>query len=178
MDTSVLSVSEVLTLLGDNDVDPRFLSQLVGLFYPTDREIATHPRAQPETLEKLSHSNDAETVRLIVQNPATPPDILIRLAPEFPIDFFQNAILDLLILEDPQLLKKLKPGVLRTFLKAEDCPSSFVVWASRYGTKGDQLEILRREDVAVDVLKAVANGSHPKPAERAIDQLLELGEAW
>lgn len=178
MNISELSMSEVLTLLQDENIDPRLLDQLAGLFYPSDHEIATHPKVLPETLEKLSDSMNAETVRRIVRNPATPPDLLIRLAPRFPIDFFQNAMLDLMVLEDPNLLKKLKPGVLRTFLKAEECPSSFVVWASRFGTKGDQLEIVRSEEASLDVLRSVANGAHPKPAERAIDRLLELGETW
>jgi hypothetical protein len=55
---------------------------------------------------------------------------------------------------------------------------SWLRWAAHYGTKGDQLELLKRQELSIELLKAVANGPHPKPAERAIDRLLAAGEIW
>jgi hypothetical protein len=154
------------------------MHSLVGLHYATDRKIASHPGSLPESLEALSESSDEETIRAVAGNPATPPGALIRVASLAPLDFFQNPVLDLLILEDPSFLSKLKPGALRAFLKTDDCPLSWLQWAAHYGTKGDQLEVLKREDLPLEMLKGIANGPHPKTAERAINRLLELGETW
>jgi hypothetical protein len=154
------------------------MHRLVGLSYESDRKIAAHPDALPETLEQLSCSMDNDTVRQVAINPATPPDILLRIAPLVPMDFFKNPVLDLLTLEDPTFLSKLKPGILRAFLKQDDCPLSWLRWASCYGTKGDQLEVLTRGDLPTEILRAIANGPHPKPAERAINRLFGLGESW
>ena len=177
-DVSNLSRKEALKLVDDETADPRLLHQLVGLFYLTDRRMAAHTGALPETLAKLSNSKDPDTVREVLHNPTTPPDVLLQIAPQFPVEFFQIPLLDLLILEDPTFLTKLTPGVLRAFLREKDCPLSWLRWASHYGTKGDQLEILKREDFSIEILKAIANGPHPKPAERAINRLLEVGETW
>lgn len=154
------------------------MHQLVGLYCSADRIIASHPNILPKTLEKLAGSKDKDTVRQVARNPATPPELLIQVASLEPLDFFQNPVLDLLILEDPTFLGKLKPGVLRAFLKEKDCPSTWLRWAAHYGTKGHQLEVLTRDDLPLEILKAIANGPHPKTAERAINRLLELGETW
>lgn len=173
-----MSQKELCSLAIDECADPNRLHHLVGLFPDSDRIIAAHPATLPKTLLKLSKSPDAETIKAVLQNPATPPDLLLLMAPKFPLDFFQNPALDLLILEDPDFLRKLKPGVLRSLLKEKDCPDYWLNWACSYGNKGDQLVILKREDLPVKNLKALANSSHPKPAERAMNLLLALGETW
>ena len=178
MNFSSFTESQLIALVANENADSSALKQCVGLSYATDRLIAKHSNATQDVLERLSESSDYETRKNVICNAGTQADLLIALAPEFPMDFFSHPLLDLMILEDPQLLQKLKPGVLKAFLKADDCPNAFIQWASRHGTKGDQLEILKRDDLTVAVLKSIANGAHPKPSERAIDHLLEFGETW
>jgi hypothetical protein len=168
----------VLGRLEAADIDARTLRRLSGMYESADRLIAAHPAADPETLEQLSNSQDKATVCAVARNPSSPPGLLISIAPKAPLDFFRNPALDLLILEDPTFLSKLRPGVLRAFLRMDECPQSWLRWAANYGTKGDQLEIVKRSDVPVDILKAVASGPHSMAAERAKNSLLGMGETW
>lgn len=143
-----------------------------------NRLIASSLEAAPEQLRLLAASNDRLVRHNLILNPATPPDALIALAPEFPREFFNHPLLDLMILEDPQLLKRLQPGTLKGYLSDPDCPESFIIWACKHGTKGDQLVIMKRPNLATRWLKAIANGPHPRAAERAMDKLIDLGESW
>lgn len=142
------------------------------------RVIARSATANSEKLLLLSKSDKKFVRRNVILNPATPPDILIALAPEFPREFFDHPLLDLMILEDPRLLARLQPGTLKTYLSDPDCPESFIIWACKHGTKGDQLVIMKRPNLATRWLKAIANGPHPRAAERAMDKLIDLGESW
>jgi hypothetical protein len=177
MNFSKLSKAELRCLLDDGVLDPAVLHKLVGLDYDLDREIASRSDALPQTLQRLAEIGDDETVAALARNPICPPEILLRIAPRVPLDLFENPVLDLLLLEDPSFPKKLKPGVLRKLLANTDCPLHWLRWAAYYGTKGDQLEMLKRKDLEIELLRAIAVGPHTKPAERASNRLLELGEA-
>lgn len=150
----------------------------IGQSYEIDRAVALSPLASADVLEKLAQSNDKEIRRNIVCNIATPAHTLMLLAQEFPSEFFVHPLLDLMILEDPQLLTRLKPGVLKSFLSDPGCPESFVSWACLHGYKTDQLEILKRSDLSALQLRQIARGPHPKAAERATNRLIEMGELW
>ena len=150
----------------------------IGRCYEIDRAIASNPKASVGVLMALAESSDYETRKKVVCNIATPADALIGLAEEFPSEFFSHPLLDLMILEDPGVLRRLKPGLLKSYLNNSACPESFVLWACRYGYKADQLEILKRPDLSIEQLKCIAQGPHPKAVERAIDRLIEMGESW
>lgn len=154
------------------------LGSFIGRSYETDRAIANDPTASVDALTALAESSDFETRKNVACNIATPADVLISLAEEFPGDFFSHPLLDLMILEDPGILRRLKPGVLKSYLSDPTCPESFVLWACRHGYKTDQLEILKRPDLSVEQLKYIARGPHPKAVETAIDRLIEMGESW
>jgi hypothetical protein len=150
----------------------------IGRSYAIDRAIAASPLAKPDVLKALAESHDQQTRRNTVCNVGCPAEALISLAQEFSAEFFAHPLLDLMILEDPMLLTRLNPGVLKSFLNDPECPESFVLWACRHGHKTDQLEILKRSDLSVNQLRYIVRGSHPKAAERAIDRLIEMGESW
>lgn len=154
------------------------IAECLGRNYAMDRAIAGSSGVSEDTLERLAKSHDPGTRHQVILNVTTPAASLIDLAAEFPLEFFSHPMLDFMILEDPHLLNKLKPGVLKEFLKDPACPESFLVWACRFGNKTDQLEILKRSDLKVEWLKFIAQGAHPKPAERAMDRLIEMGEEW
>jgi len=154
------------------------LAHYIGRSYAIDRAIAASTSAKSDVLKMLAESNDQETRRNIVCNVGTPAETLISLAQEFPAEFFAHPLLDLMILEDPMLLTRLNPGVLKSFLNDPECPESFVLWACRHGHKTDQLEILKRSNLSVNQLKYIARGAHPKAAERAKNRLIEMGDAW
>lgn len=160
------------------DIDTSELAQYVGQCYVLDRAIAAFTGVPPKILLTLSKSLDSITRQNVIRNEATPADVLISLAAEFPREFFNHPLLGLLILEDPRLLHKLEPGVLKSFLNSPECPESFLLWACRHGYKTDQMEILKRSDLKVEWLQLIARGAHPKPAERAMDHLVEMGKSW
>ncbi len=173
-----MSAKLFLEKLAQGDIRIEDLEAHRGQTYDIDRLIAACPVATPGLLANLAKSLDKETRRLVICNPGTTVDILMSLAKEFPQEFFAHPMLDLMILEDPWLLKGLQPGVLKAFLMKPDCPAAFLTWACLHGTKGDQLEVLKRSDLPVKWLKAIARGPHPKAAERAIGRLIEQGETW
>jgi len=173
-----ISVESFLEKLAQCDVQIEEIEQHMGRSYPVDRAIAACPIVTSELLVILAESRDSVTRRNVICNAAIPTETLISLAKEFPSEFFSHPLLNLLILEDPQLLTRLEPGVLKSFLNNPECPDSFVQWACQHGCKTDQLEILKRPDLSVSQLRIIARSAHPKPAERAIDRLIEMGEAW
>lgn len=170
--------SSELSTLGRRQVGGIDVLNFIGRSYETDRAIANDPTASVDVLTALAESSDFETRKNVAGNIATPADALIVLAEEFPSEFFSHPLLDLMILEDPGVLRRLKPGVLKSYLSHSTCPESFVIWACKHGYKTDQLEILKRPDLSVEQLRYIAQGPHPKAAERAIERLIEMGESW
>ena len=115
------------------------LELLAGSSEAIDRLLAKHPKAGATLLEKLSHSSDKATRKSVCLNPNTPKETLIRLAPQFPGDFFQNPAFDWLLLEDPNLLFDIGGGLLKNILKRPECPTSFLKWAVGHGNEQEQL---------------------------------------
>lgn len=169
---------QFLDRLARADVSVEELEKHIGRTYVVDRAIAACPISTQQLLLNLAQSIDRDTRQNVVCNARTPADVLISLAAEFPAEFFAHPLLDLMILEDPQILTRLEPGILNSFLGDPGCPNSFIRWACRYGYRADQLTILRRTDLSVDRLRIIARGPHAKPAEQAMDRLVEMGETW
>lgn len=167
-----------LEKLAQGDIRIEDLEAHRGQTYAIDRLIAACPVAPPDLLATLAKSLDRETRRLVICNLGTTVDILMSLAKEFPREFFSHPMLDLMILENPKLLTRLVPGVLKSILNDVACPAAFVNWACRYGYKTDQFEVLKRTDLSADQLRIIARGPHPKAAERAIARLIKMGEVW
>lgn len=178
MTGKLISEDIVLSKLSLGQLREDEFIRYIGRSYTIDRTMALSPLAKSDVLAKLADSSDQETRRNVVCNVGTPPETLLSLAQEFPVEFFANPLFDLLLLEDPQLLIRLEPGVLKSFLNHPACPESFVLWACRHGHKTEQVEVLKRSDLSVDHLRLIAQGPHPKAAERAIDRLIEMGESW
>ena len=172
------SETTFLNKLTNGDLGAEDLANHIGRSHAIDRAIAASPSANSDVLKTLAQSHDQKTRRNTVCNVGTPAETLVSLAKEFPAEFFAQPLLSLMMLEDPLLLTRLNPGVLKSFLNDPECPESFVLWACRHGHKTDQLEILKRSDLSVDQLRYIARGPHPRAAERAIDRLIEIGESW
>ncbi len=72
--------------------------------------VANHWIAPPTLLGKLSHSGDKTTRRNVALTANAPKEVLVRLAPQFPADFFGNPAFGSLLLEDPNLPFKIGGG--------------------------------------------------------------------
>ena len=86
----------------DAQSTPQQLLGALGVHGAIDRLLAKHPNASPELLERLSHSSDKPTRRGVAINANAAKEVLLRLAPQFPGDFFKNPAFDWLVLEDPE----------------------------------------------------------------------------
>ncbi len=143
------------------------LETLDGLSDAVDRLLAKHPNAPPDLLEKLSHSSDRTTRKGIAMHPNAPKEVLLRLAPQFPADFFRNPAFDWLLLEHPTLLFEIGGGVLKNVLKRPDCPPSFLKWAAEHGSEQEKLAVAMNPAASPDMLQAIVQkGGKPASAAR------------
>ena len=140
----------------DLEGSPESLLALLNKDDATNRLLAKHPNASADLLEKLSHSSDQATRKSVCLNPKAGKDVLLRLAPQFPGDFFRNPVFDWLLLEDPDLLFKLGQGVLKNILKQPDCPLSFLRWAASNGTEQEQLAVAMNPNAAAELIEILA----------------------
>ena len=138
------------------DSSPEQLISLLGQGDAIERLLAKHPKASVELLEKLSHSSDKTTRRNVVLNANAPRDVLVKLAPQFPGDFFKNPAFDWLLLEEPDLLLELGQGVLKNILKRPECPESFMTWAVERGNEQEKLAVAMNPQAPVDALQRLA----------------------
>lgn len=125
--------------------DPESLSEqldsLLDQGEAVDRLLARHSKASAVLLEKLSHSSDRTTRKYVVGNPNASKEVLVRLAPQFPGDFFKNPVFDWLLLEQPNLMFEIGGGVLKNVLKRSECPESFLNWAATHGSEQERLAV-------------------------------------
>jgi predicted DNA-binding WGR domain protein len=140
-------------LAKDPETPPETLGSLVGTSETIDRALAKHPKASADLLEKLSHNSDETTRRNVVLSPNASKDVLVRLAPQFPADFFKNPAFDWLLLEEPDLLKRIGGGVMKNILKRPECPQSFLTWAAEHGSEEEMLAVTMNPKAPTDALQ-------------------------
>jgi hypothetical protein len=162
--------------VGFASLSARELAKLVGVSDRMDAQIAQHDQVSSSTLKKLAQSRSAAVLRCVVQNPACPQEVLLKLAPKFPNEFFANPAILLQFLEDPDLFLRLPITAIKAILKSPDCPTSIIEWAMRSGGSSHVLALAGRFDSSVSMLRQIANGHHVKAAELATSRLMAMGE--
>lgn len=145
----------------DANSSARQLMLLAGQGEAVDRLLAKHPKASSKLLEKLSHSSDKATRKNVVLNANASKDVLLKLAPQFPGDFFKNPAFDWLLLEDPDLLFKLGHGVLKNILKRPECPESFMRWVAAHGSEQEKLALAMNLLAPRDALQLLVQQGGP-----------------
>ena len=143
-----------------------------------DRLLAKHPNASAQLLEQLSHSSDRATRKAVTLHPNTPKDALLKLAPQFPGDFFQNPAFDWLLIEHPNLMFDIGGGVLKNVLKRAECPASFMAWAAAHGSEQERLAVAMNPQAQADVLQAIERkgGKAAQAAQQHANHPLASGE--
>jgi predicted DNA-binding WGR domain protein/pentose-5-phosphate-3-epimerase len=136
------------------------LASAEGRFPETDRLIAAHTLALPETLSKLSHGSDKATRAKVAANPNAPPADYVRLGQQFPDEFLSNPGLDLLVLENPGLLPALPEALLLRVLKRDACPADFLVWAAALPSEKAQLAVAMNADAPAQALERLRQSAH------------------
>jgi hypothetical protein len=112
----------------------------------------------------------------VVLNPACPKEVLLKLAPKFPNEFFANPAILLQLLVDPDLFLRLPITAIKAILKSPDCPTSIIDWAMRSGGSSHALALAARADISPELLRQIAQSPHVKASELAISRLMGMGE--
>jgi hypothetical protein len=120
------------------------------------RAVAMNHHTSATAIERLSHSSDEVTRRNVVLNANAPRNLLLKLAPQFPNDFFKNPAFDWLLVEDPDLLIKLGQGVLKNILKSPECPESFMKWSVQHGSEQDKLAVAMNPRAPAEVIETLS----------------------
>jgi hypothetical protein len=99
-------------------------------------ELAVDSTTAPDRLVELSH-DQRTTVRVAVaSNPNTPPDTLIQLAKQFPLQVAANPMFELMQLENPQFISEMRVDDLTTILDHPNTPPIWINSAIRHGDRG------------------------------------------
>lgn len=150
--TPTVDAKAALATASNAEATASQLDQLDGVSVAVDRLLAKHPHASPALLERLSHSSDKTTRKNVVLNASSPKETLVRLAPQFPADFFLNPAFDWLLFEDPDLVKNLGQGVRKNVLKRPECPESLMSWAVEKGSDEERLAVAMNPAASADLV--------------------------
>jgi bacterioferritin-associated ferredoxin len=93
---------------------------------------ASDPRAMPSLLRRLASHGDPAVRQAVAANPNTPTDALYRLAVRHPDAFLDNPLLELLILENPNLLAEMPSYARSSLLACENAPEAFLEWSEKW----------------------------------------------
>ena len=128
------------------------LENLVGTSNEIDRLIASSKLSNADTLKKLSRSADDLTRECVAGNSNITVEIINYLADEYPRVILLNSAFDIMVMEDPDILKKIYESTFAKILEQKECPQFIVVWAYNFYKK--------RNSFSSRVLKGVVKNPH------------------
>ena len=130
------------------------------------RQLAQNENTAPDKLRELADSSDSITRQYVVANPNVPPDVLIKLAEQFPRQVFNNPAIDLLLLETPALFSGTLENVLSVLLKRE-VPMRMIEYAANSGNERLKLAILMNPQTPPEILDRLAQSENQEISEAA-----------
>lgn len=144
----------------DENTPTEILSQLAHESIELAIIVAKNPSATPELLRELSFINNIKIRESLVSNPNTPKDILFELAGEFPQEFIANPILDLLLLENPQLPLDISYWTLRKLLTLKEVPGWLLTGAAVHPNSEIVYFVARHPQTSIEILHQIIPRSH------------------
>ena len=130
------------------------------------RQLAKDENTTPEKLRELANSADPITRQYVVANPNVPPDVLIKLAEQFPRQVFNNPAIDLLLLETPDLFSGTSADALCSLLKRE-VPERAIEYAVNFTDERFKLAILMNPQTSLEILEQLAKSNSYQISESA-----------
>ena len=140
------------------------------------RQLAKDENTAPDKLRELADSADPITRQNVVANPNVPPDVLIKLAQQFPRQVFNNPAIDLLLLETPNLFSGTSADALCSLLKRE-VPERAIEYAIDSNNERFKLAILMNPQTSLETLEQLATSENTKILESAKTHINYLPEA-
>ena len=143
--------------------------------------VAKNPAAPPDLLAELADSDPKALRKNTMGNPATPYETLMKFASQYPEQLLDNPVFDLLFLENPNLLNDIPESALRSMLRREVCPESFLRWASKSEDEEVLLAVAMNADTPQEELEALADHTNKTVSEAVglhVNLAGELTESW
>ena len=131
------------------------------------RKQAKDESTAPEILAKLAENEDRQTRKYVAGNPNTPKDVLLKLAASFPFEFFENPILDLLILENLNLANEMPPNSLWRIMSYSECPDYFLQKAGDRAPLDTQLYLVDNIHTSPKTLRKLRESPYSEVVEAA-----------
>jgi hypothetical protein len=148
----------------------------------TIRKQAKDENSPPELLGELAKSKDYMTRQYVIANPNTPTATLLNLGAEFPRELLNNPIFDLLLLENPNLISDIPIATLRSLIKQDNVPKSFIVeCAERESDKELLLAMTMNSQISSNILEKLIKSKFTEVAEAAdlhVSWSGEISEGW
>jgi hypothetical protein len=138
---------------------------------------ATQVTTAPRRLARLATHPAPEVRRAVAANPNTPTQVLLRLAVHFPEEVLRNPVLELLLLENPNLLAEMRPESRDRLLGSPACWPEFVRWALKYGEEEALLALCRNPLLPREALEALQSYPSEKVQQAARLHLGSQAEA-
>ncbi|MEM8672773.1 MAG: hypothetical protein AAGF83_02705 [Cyanobacteria bacterium P01_G01_bin.67] len=123
-----------------------------------NRKLAQDETTASNKLRELADSTDLITRQNVLVNPNVPPDVLIKLATEFPKQVFNNPAIDLLLLETPNLFSGTSANALCSLLKRE-VPHRMIEYAANCADERLKLAILMNPQTSHSVLARLSQSA-------------------
>ena len=147
-----------------------------------ERQQAQDENTAPEILAKLANSEDKITRQCVASNPNTPTEILLNLGAEFPQELLNNSIFDLLLLENSNLISEISITTLRSLIKQDDVPKSFIIeCAERESDRDLLLGMTMNPKISRNVLNKLTQSKFSEVVDAAklhINWSGEITEGW
>ena len=161
---------------------PERLSQLAQINSTIASLVANNPNAAPELLTELADREEDFIRKNVAANPNTPMEVLWKLGEEFPEEVLDNAVLPLLLLENPNLLDEIPRKTMTSFLECSAMPISFLEWAIAVEwTQKFCWELARNSQTPhaiLEVLTRSPNKALAVEVELMVNYAGELEEDW
>ena len=105
-----------------HDTTPARLTELAGINHQLAEVVASNVSAPPKLLKQLAFHERKTVAKAVVSNPNTPTNILFRLGQDYPQHLFNNPILEILFLENPDFIADIPKKRLFPLLQQPDIP--------------------------------------------------------
>ena len=184
---------EQIKLEASNEqTSPERLSQLAKLNPTLASLVANNPNATAELLTELADREEDFIRKNVAANPNTPTEVLWKLGEEFPQEVLENAVLPLLLLENPNLINEIPYDAFIKFLTCINVPISFMEqvvnrnslreWlVTNYWYQGAGLSITMNPQTPRDILDKLIAPPETIPglaAQLHVNYAGELEEDW
>lgn len=93
------------------------LADVERMLLEDDLAAARDPATPAEVLLRLAEHRELSVRKAVTRHPGTPTEKLLSLGSRYPTDFWHNPVFDLLLLEEPNLLRRLSPCALEGLFK-------------------------------------------------------------